>query len=322
MSAAREPVVAVAGEAIVDLLVGEDPRHPVAAPGGGPANTAITLGRLGTPVTFLGRFGDDRFGALLREHLRDNRVDLGHAVAAPEPASLAVVTAGAAHDVTYGFHVTGTADWHWSAAELPALPESVRAVHTGSLALALPPGADVLARWFTECRARHVTSLDPNIRPALAGCRAGYRQRLEALVAASDVVKVSAEDLAWVYPGEDPVVAAERWRRDLGPVLVVVTLGGDGAVAVHAGRTVRVRARTMPVADTVGAGDAFSGGLLDWLSTQDCLDRARLRGLSRTELERALAHAGLVAGLTCTRPGAQPPWRTEIATGPGEEARA
>ena len=127
------PRILVAGEALVDLLVPGDPRHPVACPGGSPANTAIALARLGTPVAFAGRFGNDRFGDLLLANLADNGVDLSHAVEADEPASLAVVTLGADGVPTYGFHVSGTADWAWTDRELPGvLPSEVLAVHTGS----------------------------------------------------------------------------------------------------------------------------------------------------------------------------------------------
>ncbi|MFJ8816497.1 carbohydrate kinase family protein [Amycolatopsis thermoflava] len=307
------PGILVAGEAIVDLLVGDDPRHPVASPGGSPANTAVALARLGTPVSFAGRFGNDRFGDLLMSHLSGNGVDLGHAVEAAEPASLAVVTLDPDGLPAYGFHVEGTADWLWADGELPgALPAEVLAVHTGSLAIARQPGAEVLARWFEDQRRHRITSLDPNIRPDLTGDRTTYLRRLERLVAASDIVKVSAEDLAWVHPGEDPVRVATRWSRELGPALVVVTLGGDGATALHPGGTVRRPAARVSVVDTVGAGDAFSGGLLHWLAGHDRLDRDALARLTTSELARALDYAAAVAGLTCARPGADPPTARQV----------
>jgi fructokinase len=304
------PRILVAGEALVDLLVPEDPRHPVACPGGSPANTAIALARLGTPVAFAGRFGNDRFGDLLLANLADNGVDLSHAVEAAEPARLAVVTLGADGVPTYGFHVSGTADWAWTDRELPGvLPSEVLAVHTGSLAVAR---SEKLVRWFERQRPHRVTSLDPNIRPELVGDRAAYLPRLRALVAASDIVKVSAEDLAWTHPGEEPVDVAGRWSRELGPVLVVVTLGSAGAVAVHAAGLVRRAGIAVSVVDTVGAGDAFSGGLLHWLAGHDRLDRAALARSTADELAQALDYAIVAAGLACAQPGADPPTARQV----------
>ncbi|MFC7615122.1 carbohydrate kinase [Actinokineospora soli] len=297
-------------------MIGDDPRRPVAFPGGSPANTAIALARLGTPVGFVGRFGNDRFGDLLLANLAANGVDLTHAVEATEPASLAVVALGQDRGPAYGFHVSGTADWAWRDGELPVLPADVQAVHTGSLAVALAPGADRLTRWYADQRAHRVTSLDPNVRPALVGPRDPYLARLETLVAASDIVKVSADDLAWTHPDADPAAVALHWQRDLGPLLVVVTLGGDGALAVHGGRVVHRPAAPLSIVDTVGAGDAFSGGLLHWLGERGLLRRDRLAALDAAELHHAIDYATTVAGLACARPGADPPHHTEVEVHP------
>lgn len=307
------PRVVVAGETVVDLLMGDDPRRPTACPGGSPANTAIALARLGTPVALAARFGDDHFGDLLLAHLAANDVDLGYSVEAHEPASLAVVSLDADGSACYRFHVAGTADWAWTPAELPArLPDAVEAVHTGSLAMAMAPGADVLAAWYSRQRPRCTTSFDPNIRPALVGPRADYLPRLEAAVAASDIVRVSHDDLEWAYPGQDPLLVATRWHRELGPKLVVVTLGSGGAVAVHAAGAVHRSAVAASIVDTVGAGDTFSAGLLHWLARHDRLARPRLQRLTVPELSAAVDYASTAAALTCARPGADPPHAHEV----------
>jgi fructokinase len=308
-------VIVVAGEALVDLAVpSDDPRHPAAHPGGSPANVALTLARLGRRVTFVGRSGEDAFGQLTREHLRDNGVDLGYVVRAAEPSSLAVVSIGADGAASYSFHVEGTADWAWTAAELPAeLPGDVLAVHAGSLALVLPPGGRVLEAWLARQRGVATVSLDPNVRPALVGPRDPYRGRLESWVAMSDIVKVSAEDLAWVYPGTDPLDVAARWLQiSGGPRLVVVTFGADGAAACIDGHVIRRPAPPTAVVDTVGAGDAFSGGLLDWLAGHDRLHRAGLHTLTVHDAAAAVDFASTVAAATCRRPGADPPHRHEL----------
>lgn len=309
------PEVLVVGEALVDLLMGEDTRRPVACPGGSPANTAIALARLGTPAALAARFGDDHFGDLLLSNLAANDVDLSYRVEADEPASLAVVSLDADGSACYRFHVAGTADWAWTPGELPAgLPDTVQAVHTGSLAVAMAPGADVLGEWFTRQHAERTTSFDPNIRPALVGPREQYLPRLEALVTASDIVKVSHEDLAWAYPGQDPLRVADRWHRELATTLVVVTLGGDGAFALHDSGTVHrpAAAVSASIVDTVGAGDTFSAGMLHWLARHDRLARHRLDGLTAAELADAIDYATAAAGVTCTRPGADPPHAWEV----------
>lgn len=307
------PRVVVAGEALVDLLVGEDTRRPTACPGGSPANTAIALARLGTPVALAARFGDDHFGDLLLANLAANDVDLSYSVEASEPASLAVVSLDADGSACYRFHVTGTADWAWTERELPEeLPARVQAVHTGSLAMAMAPGADVLMEWFKHQRSRHTTSFDPNIRPRLVGPRDSYLRRMEAIVASSDIVKVSQEDLDWACPGEDPVRVAIRWQRELGPLLIVVTLGGDGSVAVHAGGVIHRPAINPSIVDTVGAGDTFSAGLLHWLGVHNRLARDQLAELTGADLAEALHYATAAAGLACTREGADPPRADEV----------
>lgn len=305
--------IVVAGEALIDLMVGDDPRHPTACPGGSPANTAVALARLGEPVAFAGRFGDDRFGDMLLANLSANDVDLGYAIEADEPASIAVVTTGTDRGARYQFHVTGTADWAWREHELPTrLPDSVTAVHAGSLAMALPPGADVLARWFAAQRAHRVTSFDPNIRPALVGPRERYVPWLESVVATCDVVKVSTEDLAWAYPDDDPERILGHWHAELGVTLAVLTKGGSGATAIAAGRSITRPATVVDVGDTVGAGDAFSAGLLHWLAEHDLLTQRGLSSLTDDDISAALDYAAMVAGLACGKHGADPPTREEV----------
>ncbi len=304
-------MIGVVGEALIDLKVGEDdPRRPEAHPGGSPMNVAVTLGRLESEVAFLGRFSADPFGRLLRSHLADSGVDLRWAVEAAEPTSLAVVSVGRDGGASYSFHVRGTADWQWTPAELPDAP-ALDAVHAGSLALALEPGGPVLGRWLERLAASATVSLDPNVRPALLGDRAAYRDRLERWLACSGVVKVSDEDLAWISPGADPVAVAREWAA-AGPRLVMVTRGGDGSLVLCDGEEATVPARRTDVVDTVGAGDSFSGALLDWLGRHGRLRPGDLERLTGAEARAAVAFAAEVAALTCSRPGADPPRRREL----------
>lgn len=288
----------VCGEALIDL-VGQPDGTYLARPGGGPANTAVTLGRLGVPVGLAARISSDGFGEKVRAHLLASAVALGPSRDVDEPTTLAVASLDDEGRARYGFYWQGTADWQWTASELPR-PDSataVRAVVIGSLAVALPPGGDAVSDW-ARSYGRPIV-LDPNVRPALLGDRHVYRRRLDALVHAATVVKVSDEDLAWTHPGEDPVAVVRGWERPL----AVLTRGPDGAVGVLAGGApVSVAGRSVEVVDTVGAGDSFTGGLLSVLDLDD------LAG----SLEAALARAVEVSAVTCSRAGADPPWIGEL----------
>lgn len=316
----------VVGECLVDLaptLVpsaageGHAPhgRPYEAIPGGGPANVALGLARLGAPAAFAGRFAKEGFGPWLREHLAVNGVDLSPSIEASEPATLAVVTFDGAGRASYGFYGPETADWQWSASELPRPDGLFAAVHTGSLATTFEPGASVISDWLAGLRAAGdvAVSFDPNVRSGLVADVAAYRGRLERLVASSHLVKASDEDVAAVYPEEDLERVAESWLAS-GASLVVVTEAARGARAFHiSGTRAACASPAVEVVDTIGAGDAFSSGLLAYLLSVGALSPAGLRSLEEDELARALGQAVAVSAFTCTRAGADPPTAAELA---------
>ncbi|HET9292081.1 MAG TPA: carbohydrate kinase, partial [Actinomycetes bacterium] len=250
-------VVAVAGEALVDFVPAGGPGVFQAAPGGSPANVAVGLARQEVPTRLLARIADDLLGHRLRAHLDGNGVDLSYAVRAAEPTSLAIVAVGRDGVVEYDFRVEGTADWQWRDDELAgALDGGVVALHAGSIALTMPPGADVLQRLLAGARQSMTVTYDPNCRPLLMGSPDAVRGRIESLVALADVVKASADDLDWLLPGRAPEQVAEAWLAK-GPSMVVITLGPAGLLAAtrQAG-VLRRPGRVVEVVDTVGAGDA------------------------------------------------------------------
>ena len=309
-------LVAVAGEVIVDLVPAEADGMFRAVPGGSPANVAVGLHRLGVPTRLVARLAGDPMGRRLRRHLENNGLELGHVVAAAEATSLAIVSVEEDGTVGYDFRVDGTADWQWTDAELSnVVDDDVVALHVGSLAMALEPGASALRRLVERARADVTVSFDPNVRPLLMGRREDVVNRVEGVVALADVVKASAEDLAWLYPADPPAAVASRWLG-LGPSLVVVTLGPAGVLAVGPA-TPLVQRPAVPVAvvDTVGAGDAFMAALLAGLLHHDLLGRAhtgRLRALEGAELAAVLDDAALAAALTCARSGADPPTAEQL----------
>lgn len=212
----------------------------------------------------------------------------------------------------YSFYVEGTTTATWAAAELPTdLPEQVNAIHTGSVALALPSGGEAIGDLLRREHGRRAISLDPNVRHPFAGDREIYRRRLEGWLRSASLVKVSLEDLQWVYPGEAVTEIGRRWRG-LGPAFVVVTLGAAGCMAFVGDEEVTRAATPVTLVDTIGAGNSFTAGLLDWMDRHHRLGPAGPAALTAPEVEAALDFAGEVASITVSRAGADPPFRREL----------
>ena len=305
-------MIVVCGEALIDLVPAGTGAAYEARPGGGPLNIAVGLGRLGVDVALLARLARDRLGRLLREHVRASRVGLDLAVTSTAPTTLAVLGLDAAGVAAYDFYIDGCADGGWTVAELPdELPPTAALQVSGSLALPVPSMAETLEALLTRERPRRVIAFDPNIRPSLIRDEAAVRSRLERWLGLADIVKASAEDLAWIAGGR-PIDAVLRQWREMGPTVLVVTRGPDGAYALGPAGPVDLPGAPVKVVDTVGAGDAFMSGLLASLDGTGRLNRSALAGLTGDELAAALRFAQRVAGITCGRLGADPPWREEL----------
>ncbi|UNZ15785.1 carbohydrate kinase [Streptomyces sp. 891-h] len=280
-------------------------------PGGGPANTAVALARLGTPARFLARLSADVFGRLFRTHLEASGVDLSYAVAAAEPSTLAVAELDAQGQAAYSFHAQNTADWQWSPGELARVDLSETAcVHTGSLALVREPGAAVVEEFLAAASPRTTISIDPNVRPLLVSPDV-YRARLAHWCGLADILRLSEDDLDLLLPGTPPEQACDIWHA-AGARLIVITLGADGALVSLDGERLRVPVAATRVIDTVGAGDSFTAGLLHHLEAHGLLS-GRLDGLGLDEVAEACRFATRVAALTCSVAGPNPPWRDELA---------
>jgi fructokinase len=299
----------VVGEALVDLVGQRGGRTMVAHPGGSPANVALGLARLGVPVTLMTRLGRDAFGEMVAAHLRASgvRVSGGDGEGVSTSLAIASLAAGAA---SYDFRI------EWNMPPLAPLPIEARCLHTGSLATALPPGrTNVVELMEREHERGRVTiSYDPNVRPALLGDPVAARPEIERLVSLSDVVKVSEEDLRWLYPDRPVEVVAREWLAS-GPALVVATRAGAGSYAVCAGSEVWRPAVPIDLVDTVGAGDSFTAGLLEGLCRADLIGGARRQALAAIDeatLTSVVDAAALAAAITCSRPGAEPPTQAEI----------
>jgi fructokinase len=301
-------MIVVAGEALIDRIVGPD-GSVVDVPGGGPFNTARTIARLGQPVSFLGCLSTDASGAALRRALVADGVDLSLAIATDAPTTLAVARLDDAGVATYRFETAGT-----SAPLLPlpavraALATRPAALHLGSLGLVLEPMATALSEGLAATEPGTFVMLDPNCRAAAIPDRAAYLDRLLQVIRRADMVKASRDDLDLLWPG---MPAAEATNRMLvaGTKAVLMTDGAQPAACFTPGWSFDLEVPKSVVVDTVGAGDAFGGAFLGrWIE----------RGFGRAELsdETAMREAvGLaieVASQTCQRPGADPPHRAEL----------
>ncbi|NXY93217.1 carbohydrate kinase [Streptomyces sp. BR123] len=309
--------ITVIGECVADAFT--DASHSVPAqlalnvlPGGGPANTAVALARLGTPTRFLARISHDVFGTLFRNHLTASGVDLTDSVNAPEPSTLAIANLDEAGQATYSFFADGAADWQWNPDELTTAPDGhTAALHTGSLALIRRPGGSHIEDHLADAREHASVSIDPNVRPLLVP-PAAYRRQLHRWCALADILRLSEDDLALLLPGATPEQACDTWH-EAGARLVVITLGSRGALASLDGHRVTVPAPAVEVVDTVGAGDSFTAGLLHRLTALGHLG-GRLDTLTLDDTANACSFAAHVAALTCSVPGADPPWAARLTS--------
>jgi fructokinase len=300
-------VIVVAGEALIDLV----PRGTGAladlrpALGGGPYNTAVALGRLGSPTAFCSRTSRDAFGEALLDGLRRSGVDVSVVQRGPEPTTLAVATIDDGGSAAYSFYVDGTADRLFSAPA--ALPPGTRAVSFGTCSLVLEPGASAYEQLMRTASAQGVfTALDPNIRPVLIPDADAYRARFRAWLPSVALLKLSEEDALWL--GGTP----KEWLA-AGPSAVVITHGGDGLSAfTRDGAVHSVPGEQVDVVDTIGAGDTVNAALLHGLAARDALSAEALAALGRDGWTDLLRFAARAAAITCSRAGAEPPYAHEL----------
>lgn len=296
------------GESLVDIVRGDDGSDLDFA-GGSAANVAVALARLDRPVRFATSFADDEHGRLLRAHLDKAGVTLAVDPGSVERTSTARATVAPDGSASYEFDL----DWRLNGtSELAAGP---RVVHTCSIGAVLQPGADDVLELVSRLRPTATVMYDVNARPAVTGTGPETVAAVERMVALSDIVKASDEDLAVLYPDREfgEVVAS---LRALGPKAVVVTRGPDGAVWFSQRGALEVASVRVPVADTIGAGDTFGAALIDALWTHDLLGASRRGALGQIGpnlVRDVLGHAARAAAVTVSRPGADPPYRSELA---------
>ncbi|MDF3384419.1 MULTISPECIES: carbohydrate kinase [Sulfitobacter] len=303
------------GEALIDMIptptkAGPDGFVPHA--GGAVFNTAIALGRLGAQVGMLSGLSSDMFGRQLVDGLKASHVDVSHVVLSDRPTTLAFVRLVGGH-ATYDFYDENSAGRMITPEDMPALSSEVSALYFGGISLACEPGADAYAELLARNAEGRAVMIDPNIRPGFIKDIERYRQRLDRMLALSDIVKVSDEDLNWINPA--PLSLRDKVAELLkkGPSVVILTRGGEGATGYLAnGEEVQVPAVKAEIVDTVGAGDTFNAGVLAKMSELGQLHKSALATLAPEVLSEALAYGARVAAVTVSRAGANPPWVEEI----------
>ena len=294
----------VVGEVLIDLI--PDESKLVAVVGGGPANTAKALAKLGVKAYFIDGISNDEYGQMAKAELLSANVLLDYAQYANKPTCTAKVTLSSSGSASYEFVIEDTATFNFSDLWLPD-PQSLKPslLHIGTLATVIEPGASVLFEWAQSFAHVAPIVFDPNIRPAVLGDRVEYVRKVEKWVAISSAIKVSDEDLYWLYPGKviDEIVNA--WL-EVGVQLVVITLGDKGITAYRENEQISVDAVKVVVVDTVGAGDTVGAVLVEAI-VNNGLDK-----LSGEVLKTMLNRAVKAAAITVSRTGANPPSKEEI----------
>jgi fructokinase len=295
----------VCGEVLIDLIPGADGVR-VPHVGGGPANTAKALARLGHDVQFIDGISTDEYGVSARKELLDDEVKLDLTLTSDKPTCLAIISLDANGGASYEFKIDGTATFDF---DLKWLPDPSRykpqVLHIGTLVTVIQPGADVLYDWAMQVAEFAPIVFDPNIRPSVMGDRDLYEAAVEKWAALSSVIKVSDDDMAWLYPGQKYEDVAKRWLND-GAALVVVTRGSNGIIGFTADGSVEVDGEKITVADTVGAGDTVGAIIVEAMIEKGIL------ALTGDVLKATLHRAAVAAGITCSRKGAQPPYKHEL----------
>jgi len=294
----------VAGEVLIDLIPNADQYQAVV--GGGPANTAKALAKLGVKTYFIDGISSDEYGQIAKAELLADNVFLDYAQYSNKPTCTAKVTLSSSGSASYEFVIECTATFDFSDLWLPD-PQRLKPLllHIGTLATVIEPGASVLFEWAQSVATVAPIVFDPNIRPAVLGDRVEYVKKVEKWVAISSAVKVSDEDLDWLYPGKVIDEIVKNWL-EVGVELVVVTLGEQGITAYRKNEQISVDSVKVVVADTVGAGDT-AGAVLVEAIVNNGLDK-----LSGEVLETMLNRAVKAAAITVSRTGANPPSKEEI----------
>ncbi|MEO1109372.1 MAG: carbohydrate kinase [Pseudomonadota bacterium] len=308
-------MIVCCGEALIDMITEptvSGAQGYVPHSGGAIFNTAIALGRLGAPVGMLTGLSSDMFGEQLAETLKASHVDTSHVITSDRPTTLAFVKLVDGH-ASYNFVDENTAGRMLQPEDMPNQLPAISTLYLGGISLACEPCADAYAALLSHHGTDRAVMLDPNIRPGFIQDQTRYRTRLNAMIAQTDILKVSDEDLDWIIPGPETHSEKVPLLQQAGPSVVIVTRGSQGASGyLRDGSETTIPVKAVQVVDTVGAGDTFNAGVLAELHRSGYLTKPGLRDLTKESLRAALALGADVAAVTVSRAGANPPWAHEL----------
>jgi len=288
------------GESLVDLV-------PDPVPGGGPMNTAVAAARLGAPATFVGSISTDHFGVQIRRHLQKNGVDLTASQWTSAPTARAIIEH--VPQLVFRFEGTGTADTLLSEVDLDSLGPGPHILHGGTLGLFRGRTAETLANLVESHDG--IVSLDPNVRPQIIDDRSRWDHFHQRWLARTDLYKASDEDLSWIWPDRSPEASAEELLS--ADVTAVILTRGSGGLSIYTSEgEIKVPAPHVDVVDTIGAGDTTVAAVLASLWERDAIDTKTLAGIALSDWQTIGTNAVTAAAVTCSRPGADPPFRHEL----------
>ena len=301
-------MITVMGEALVDIIV--DAEGEVSSViGGAELNTARAIARLGIPVQFLGGVSSDALGQRIHRSLVSDNIHLAQSGFVSAPTTLAIADIGADGSATYRFLLEGTSV---SAVETQAALTQVFTectfLHTGGIGLAVEPFASAAVAVVHASPDSRIVMIDPNFRPAISGASPYFRDALDSMLTRADIIKVSSEDLEYLFPGETVIQAARDLHANLGAA-VLLTSGGENVTIISATGEAHCAVPKVDVVDTVGAGDSFSGGFVAWW-TMNGLTRHDIHSIDN--LTKATTAGIAVAAANCTRAGANPPYLHDL----------
>ena len=300
-------MIACVGESLIDRIGDK------CLIGGCPFNVAVAASRLGAPVTFFGKVSSDEFGLSILERMIDDGVLFDpQSCNAEQPTLCSKAVIGEDGKATYSFDYEQTAACSMTEAELSASfanEGDINLVFFGSISLLMEPMASAIVPAMRSISTKPAWFLDPNVRPSMVKNPDAYRKMILDLAAESDIVKVSDEDLDYLFPslGLDD---AEKKMAGICRSNLIVTRGEKGSSwYTKSFRTdcPAFNAGIGEIVDTVGCGDTFSGAVIAYLDRNNLI--GQLADLSRSDVEAMLDYASRAAGLNCLFEGCNPPRR-------------
>ncbi len=308
----------ICGEALIDIFVEDNQQSPnesfpmQACVGGSPFNVAIGLARLGQPAALFTGISNDMFGKRLSTVLDLEGVSQELIVKKSLPTTVAFVEKDQNGVPTYSFYGEGTADRSITSDDINFDMDDPIAIHLGSYSIVSQPTADSLLSLVKKYSGKCLISLDPNIRAIVEPDMKVWHDRVEELVSLADIVKVSDEDLALMYPDIEPEKIVKRWLAT-GLKLIVLTRGSEGSSLWSANIQINVETPKIKVIDTVGAGDTYQAALLDSVGelflkySNDWAEQ-----LTEEKIRKIGEYSAAAAAITCSRQGADLPTKAEI----------